>query len=141
MEVLSLIIGGAIGFISAIGKDWLLENKKQQIKKQEFQRAKLEEIFVLMDITFRSSIVPIEMTGSNVEYNGAKLSMLIRFYFSNLEEEYKKYINLFQKINMLKIENFMNKTNNLDEQLLNEFTSQYQTFLSCLVTESKKLKV
>lgn len=139
MEVLTLIVGGAIGFISAIGKDWLIENKKQKIKKQEFQREKLEEIFILMDVTFRSTLVPIEASTSN--YNGAKLSMLIRFYFPNLQEEYKKYLDLFQKINLIKVENFMQKTNKkVDNELVKKFSSQYQSFLSCLVDESKKTR-
>lgn len=129
-----------LGLSQPLEKIGLSKIKNQKIKKQEFQREKLEEIFILMDVTFRSTLVPIE--ASTTEYNGAKLSMLIRFYFQNLQEEYKKYLDLFQKINLIKVENFTQKTNKkVDDELLKEFHSQYQSFLSCLVDESKKIKV
>jgi len=49
MDILSLVVGGSIGFLASIAKDWLLENKKQKLKKQEFQREKLEEIYLLFE--------------------------------------------------------------------------------------------
>ena len=48
MEVSSILIGGAIGFMSAIAKDFLLENKKSKEKKLQFKKEKLEEIFLLI---------------------------------------------------------------------------------------------
>jgi hypothetical protein len=53
-----LLVGGLIGFLSAIGKDYLLEQKKQLAKEKTFKRQKLEEVFVLMSNFFKSSLVP-----------------------------------------------------------------------------------
>jgi hypothetical protein len=138
MQFLYIFIGGFIGFISAIGKDWLIENKKQKNKKQEFKKEKLEEIYILIYKIFKSSIDPT-IKSLNIEYDDAKLSMLIKFYFPNLEEQFNKYIQVVSNINLNKIQNFDKQINKIDEELFKNLYFQYKTFISYLKIENQKL--
>ena len=111
MDILSLVVGGSIGFLASIAKDWLIENKKQKLKKQEFQREKLEEIYLLFDkwdanfgstylvylhcyrseLTYQNVLQHIEkLEKSNFLLPGEfqKLQMLINIHFPQLANDY-----------------------------------------------------
>ena len=109
MDILSLVVGGSIGFLASIAKDWLLENKKQRLKKQEFQRDKLEEIYLLFEkwSTCFSTVyldylrcyrdrIPYDQVLENqlkeskllLPGEAQKLQMLINIHFPNLTNEY-----------------------------------------------------
>lgn len=95
MELLTLGLGGLIGFLSAVGKDLLLERSKNITKTKDFKRQKLEEIFILMDKLSQETIKPLKYKGS-LDGVGAKLGMIIRFYFPELNTDYKQFLQVFQ---------------------------------------------
>ncbi len=97
MDLLTLGIGGLIGFLSAIGKDFILENTKNKVKIKSFKREKLVEVFILMDKVTQETIKPLKYKNS-LDGVGAKLGMIIRFYFPELNEDYNKFLQIFQKI-------------------------------------------
>jgi hypothetical protein len=135
MDLLTLGIGGLIGFLSAIGKDFFLEHNKNKVKIKDFKRQKLEEIFILMDKVTQETIKPLKYKKS-LDGVGAKLGMIIRFYFPELNEDYKEFLQIFQKISQ--------KTITLDENVTlstHEITSYYEVhrvFINKVVEESKK---
>lgn len=135
MDLLTLGIGGLIGFLSAIGKDFILENTKNKVKIKNFKREKLEEVFILMDKVTQETIKPLKYKNS-LDGVGAKLGMIIRFYFPELNEDYNKFLQIFQKISQ--------KTMTLDENMTlstDEITTYYEAhrgFINKVVEESKK---
>ena len=135
MDLVTLGIGGLIGFLSAIGKDFLLESSKNKNKIKEFKKEKLEEIFILMDKVFQESLLPLKYKGS-LDGVGAKLGMTIRFYFPNLTQDYQKFVKVYA--------NVMEKTMQLDDKInLSEedrsiFYKAHKLFIDKIVLESKK---
>lgn len=135
MDVLVLGIGGLIGFLSAVGKDLLLEKSKHRLRTKEFKRQKLEEIFILMDKVSQETIKPLKYKGL-LDGVGAKLGMIIRFYFPELNDEYNKFLQIFQKISQ--------KTMVLDENItlsteeISEYYHAHSMFINKVVIESKK---
>ena len=135
VELATLGIGGLIGFLSATGKDFILENTKNKVKKKNLKREKLEEIFILMDKVTQETIKPLKYKNS-LDGVGEKLGMIIRFYFPELNEDYNKFLQIFQKISQ--------KTMTMDETMIlstDEITSYYEAhriFINKVVEESKK---
>ena len=37
MDAVSILVGGAVGFLVSVGKDWLLEDKKQKEKNKQLK--------------------------------------------------------------------------------------------------------
>ena len=60
MDLATLVMGGLIGFLSAVGKDFLTEHNRNKIKIKDFKRQKLEEIFILMDKVTQETIKPLK---------------------------------------------------------------------------------
>lgn len=131
LKKMELIIGGIIGFLSAVGKDFLLEKSKNKLKEKEFKRTKLEEIFILTKPFFEDAIKPIEYRKNP---DNAKLPMIIRFYFNNLQEEYDLFLDAYQK---LQLSHFDKEQKDLQESTV-KFAIQYQSFMNKVVEESKK---
>lgn len=135
MDLLTLGVGGLIGFLSAVGKDFFLEHNKNKIKIKDFKRQKLEEIFILMDKVSQETVKPLKYKNS-LDGVGAKLAMIIRFYFPELNDDYHIFLKVFQKISQ--------KTITLDENIsltTEEITTYYkahQIFINKIVEESKK---
>lgn len=135
MELWTLIVGGFIGFTSAVGKDFLLENKKSKEKMKDFKRQKLEDIFILMDKISQEAAKPLRYKNS-FDGVGAKLGMIIRFYFPELNNDYHQFLEVFQKI--------FQKTMTLDEQIslpqeeIATYYKAHQDFINKIVGESKK---
>jgi len=135
MDLATLGIGGLIGFLSAVGKDFLNEHNRNKIKIKDFKRQKLEEIFILMDKVTQETIKPLKYQNS-LDGVGAKIGMTIRFYFPELNQDYNDFIQVFQKISQ--------KTITLDENVslsTNEIRTYYEAhrvFITKVVEESKK---
>jgi hypothetical protein len=135
MELLILGAGGLVGFLSAIGKDIIIENKKNGAKLKEFKRQKLEKIFILMDKVSQETIKPLKYKNS-LDGVGAKLGMIIRFYFPELNNDYHIFLKVFQKISQ--------KTITLDENIsltteeIATYYKAHQVFINKIVKESKK---
>lgn len=134
MEFALILIGGAIGFLSSIGKDFFLERSKNKIKQNEFKRQKLEKVFVLMDKVFQESIKPIEYRGS-LDGVGAEASTIIRFYFPDLQEDYSVFIKSLQTINA---KFTPDNKHPIDNESIIKFSKEYSKFINKIVEESKK---
>ncbi|PHO11140.1 hypothetical protein CPG37_01465 [Malaciobacter canalis] len=135
MDLLTLGIGGLIGFLSAIGKDFLLEQSKNKIKTKDFKREKLEEIFILMDKVSQESLKPLKYKGS-LDGIGAKLGMTIRFYFPDLNKDYQDFLKVFQEVTQKTIT--LDDKINLTEEDIKMFYTAYGLFIDKIVLESKK---
>ncbi|MCK9373097.1 MAG: hypothetical protein M0P91_07850 [Sulfuricurvum sp.] len=135
MELITLILGGLIGFLSAIGKDLLLEKKKNQIKIKDFKRQKLEEIFLLMDQVTREAIKPLKYKDS-LDGVGAKLGMIIRFYFPELNTSYDQFIQVFLSTSQ-KTMTYDDKISLSQEEIL-AYYEAHRIFLDKVVQEAKQ---
>jgi len=135
MEVGTLIVGGFIGFVSAVGKDFILENKKSKEKIKDFKRQKLEKVFILMDKVTQETIKPLKYKNS-LDGVGARLGMIIRFYFPELNSDYHNFLKVFQKISQktLTLDNNVSLTT---EEILTYYKA-HQDFINKIVDESKK---
>jgi hypothetical protein len=135
VELITLILGGLIGFLSAIGKDLLLEKKKNQIKIKDFKRQKLEEIFLLMDQVTREAIKPLKYKDS-LDGVGAKLGMIIRFYFPELNTSYDQFIQVFLSTSQ-KTMTYDDKISLSQEEIL-AYYEAHRIFLDKVVQEAKQ---
>ena len=135
MDLATLGLGGLIGFLSAIGKDFILESTKNKVKIKNFKREKLEEIFILMDKVTQETIKPLKYKNS-LDGVGAKLGMIIRFYFPELNEDYNKFLQIFQKVSQKTITLDENVTLSTDE--ITNYYEAHRVFINKVVEESKK---
>ncbi len=135
MDLLTLGAGGLIGFLSAVGKDFFLEYNKNKIKIKDFKRQKLEEIFILMDKISQEAIKPLKYKNS-LDGVGAKLGMIIRFYFPELNEDYNEFLQIFQKVSQKTITLDENITLSTDE--IRSYYEAHKIFINKVVAESKK---
>jgi hypothetical protein len=133
MEISILIVGGMIGFLSAVGKDFLLERNKSKAKNKEFKRQKLEEVFILMDQVSQEAIKPLMLKNSTGD-SGARIGMIIRFYFPSLTDDYNKFIQVFQSI----IPKTLSDNTKLTAEEMETYYEAHQVFQSRVVEESKK---
>ncbi|MGB5965659.1 MAG: hypothetical protein WBF77_09050 [Sulfurimonadaceae bacterium] len=135
MELATLGLGGLIGFLSAIGKDLLLEKSKNIIKTKDFKRQKLEEIFILMDKVSQETIKPLKYKGS-LDGVGAKLGMIVRFYFPELNTDYKQFLQVFQST----VQKTMTYDENisLSQEEILAYYEAHRIFIDKVVKESKK---
>jgi hypothetical protein len=135
MELATLGLGGLIGFLSAIGKDFILEKSKNIIKTKDFKRQKLEEIFILMDKVSQETIKPLKYKGS-LDGVGAKLGMIIRFYFPELNADYKQFLQVFQSTSQKTIS--FDDNISLSQEEIFAYYEAHRIFIDKVVKESKK---
>jgi len=135
MDLATLGAGGLIGFLSAIGKDFILENNKKKAKIKDFKRQKLEEIFILMDKVSQETIKPLKYKNS-LDGVGAKLGMIIRFYFPELNNDYHIFLKIFQKISQKTIT--LDENTSLTTEEIATYYKAHQVFINKIVEESKK---
>lgn len=135
MDWLTLLIGGLVGFLSAIGKDFLLENSKNKLKTKDFKRQKLEEIFILMDKVLQETVKPLRYKGP-LDGIGAKIGMLVQFYFPHLNGDYNKYIQVFQETSLRTFE--LGERESLSTEELTKYYGAHKLFINAVVAESKK---
>lgn len=134
MDLVALGIGGLIGFLSAIGKDFLLEKSKNKIKTKDFKRQKLEEIFILMDKVLQETIKPLKYK-SSLDGVGAKLGMTIRFYFPELRDDYNKFIQIFQSTSQRTVA--LDENASLTTEELMTYVEAHRVFIDKVVKESE----
>ena len=103
MDAISILVGGAVGFFVSVGKDWLLENKKQKEKDKQLKRERLEELFILIEqwsnILGGNGIFLISVMENKIDYNiyldkvienkfdAGRMSMLQEIYATELSTE------------------------------------------------------
>lgn len=135
MELLTLGLGGLIGFLSAVGKDLLLERSKHITKTKDFKRQKLEEVFILMDKLSQETIKPLKYKGS-LDGVGAKLGMIIRFYFPELNTDYKQFLQVFQSTSQKTMT--YDESISLSQEEIMAYYEAHRIFIDKVVKESKK---
>ena len=134
-KLVLLLVGGVIGFIASIAKDYFVEKKKKKYKDIDFKREKLEDLFILISRTYIESINPLELRNKIEDKDaGAKAGLISRFYFPSIFKNYQEYINAYIIINQKTMNDY--KSVSIDE--LSNFTKEYQKFLNILELESKK---
>lgn len=135
IDLLTLIAGGLIGFLSAVGKDIILENKKNKLKVKEFKRKKIEEVFAIMYKIGKEILKPLE-NQKPLDQDSARINMIIRFYFPKLLYDYHIFLKVF-----LKISEKINKRLSLTNEEKIEYEELYKKFMDKIVEESKKYNV
>ena len=135
-KILFVIIGGIVGFLASIAKDYFVEKTKKRYQDRDFKREKLEELFIIVSRMFNQSIKPIEARDEINDYrdDGAKAALITRFYLPSIFKDYQKYIDSYICINQKTITNY--KSVSKDE--LSNYSKEYQVFLRVLESESKK---
>ena len=134
-KLVLLLVGGVIGFIASIAKDYFVEKTKKKYKDIDFKREKLEDLFILISRTYIESINPLELRNKIEDKDaGAKAGLISRFYFPSIFKNYQEYINAYIIINQKTMNDY--KSVSIDE--LSNFTKEYQKFLNILELESKK---
>jgi len=107
-----VVIGGILTFFFTWFKDLKIEKQKQKESEKQFKREKLEELFILLNQYNTNMIKPLIIQKNDIEQE--RLSMLIRFYFFDLDKEWHDYLLSCSKIIELKINN-QDYTNELPE--------------------------
>ena len=134
-KLVLLLVGGVIGFIASIAKDYFVVKTKKKYKDIDFKREKLEDLFILISRTYIESINPLELRNKIEDKDaGAKAGLISRFYFPSIFKNYQEYINAYIIINQKTMNDY--KSVSIDE--LSNFTKEYQKFLNILELESKK---
>lgn len=133
-KLVLLLVGGLIGFIASILKDYFVEKTKKKYKDIDFKREKLEELYILIHKTFLESIKPIELR-NNITNNDdcIKSSLITKFYFPSINKAIDEYSDISIEINQ-KI--FDNKALSSDE--MENFIKEHQKVIDIIVSESKK---
>jgi hypothetical protein len=128
-------MGGLLGFLSAVGKDFILEKSKNKLRTKDFKRQKLEEIFILINIVSQETGKPLKYQGS-LDGVGAKIGMLVRFYFPHLNNDYNEFIKVFKQTSLRTLE--LNEGEPLSTDVMANYYKAHKLFINKVVTESKK---
>ena len=135
MDLLPVFVSlgsASLGYLAKAFVDSRMENKKQKEKEKQFKREKLEEIFSLLDKVNKNAMNPIQLYDANVD--STKLTMLIRFYFPNINDEYQKFVNEYVEVGRIK----SNGENHVDAYM-NVLAKSYRLLCNKIVEESKRL--
>ena len=133
-KLVLLLVGGLIGFIASILKDYFVEKTKKKYKDIDFKKEKLEELYILIHKTFLESIKPIELR-NNITNNDdcIKSSLITKFYFPSINKAIDEYSDIYIEINQ---KFFDNKALSSDE--MENFIKEHQKVIDIIVSESKK---
>jgi len=98
MEILQIVIDMAISFFPNIGKDWVIDKKKEKEKDRQFKREKLEEIYMISkqmnDFLCASMEYKININCANP----TKLQMNVHLYFiDELNDEMNNFLCDYQE--------------------------------------------
>ncbi len=132
MDIGSMFAGGVIGLVVALAKDWFLENKKQKEKEKQFKREKLEKAFMILN-DYQNKITSLELVGlSDGKYDSLELTMIIKFYFPNLEIFFGEYVVMTTEFSLkLKLDR--------ETEGIEKIYKKYGEMCKLLVEESKKI--
>jgi len=121
MDAVSILVGGAVGFLVSVGKDWLLEDKKQKEKNKQLKRERLEELHILISHWSNNLLgnglnllaVMQEKLDYNqyldliiekeVNYDFQRIEMILNIYASELDETHNKLLELRGELNDIAI--------------------------------------
>lgn len=145
--MIDLIIGGIIGFGSAVGVNFINNTLTIKKEKKNFYRLKIEEVFLLLNKIdanlFHNSLQLYSISDNSKSFNLVSdemnsLSMLINFYFPHIETEYSKYMEICNDEN-IRIFNNLNKSDSKHNGEFNEkYFIEYSNFKNKVIQESKK---
>jgi hypothetical protein len=136
-KLVLLLVGGVIGFIASIAKDYFVEKTKKKIKENELKRNKLEELYMEVVKWFSFSSLSyvnfINNTGNlglleakrKFDYDLIKIEMIISIYSETLIKDYNEIISQ------------MHKLDKLEEN--DKYTNLYHDF--CNLSENFKKKI
>ena len=118
-KIILVILGGFIGFIASIAKDYFVEKTKRKYKEIELKREKAEELYILLEkwansFFNRSNYLTLVMK-NNISYNEyldyivensnkvdyIRIEMLLKIYFKKmlpLKIYFKKMLPSFELI-------------------------------------------
>jgi hypothetical protein len=120
-KLVLLLVGGVIGFIASIAKDYFVEKTKRKYKEIELKREKAEELYILLEkwanfFFFQKNHLVLVMNG-HIDYNeyldyiineGEKnkvdfkrIDMIINIYFDKLlsfDEKVRKQMEIVNDI-------------------------------------------
>lgn len=116
-KLVLLLVGGIIGFIASIAKDYFVEKTKRKYKEIELKREKAEELYILLEkwansFFNRSSYLTLVMK-KNISYNEyldyivenpskvdfIRIEMLLKIYFKNMLPSYELILKQRDEIN------------------------------------------
>jgi len=122
----------SFGYLAKAFVDSKMETKKQKEKEKQFKREKLEKAFMILN-DYQNKITSLELVSlSDGEYNSSELTMIIKFYFPNLEVFFGEYVALSSEFS-LKLK-FDKETEGIEK-----IYKKYGEMCKLLVEESKKI--
>ena len=116
-KLVLLLVGGVIGFIASILKDYFVEKTKRKYKEIELKREKAEEVYILLEkwansFFNRSNYLTLVMK-KNISYNEyldyivenptkvdfIRIEMLLKIYFKDMLPSYELILKQRGEIN------------------------------------------
>jgi hypothetical protein len=116
-KIILVILGGFIGFIASIAKDYFVEKTKRKYKEIELKREKAEELYILLEkwansFFNRSNYLTLVMK-NNISYNEyldyivensnkvdyIRIEMLLKIYFKKMLPSFELIIKQRDEIN------------------------------------------
>ncbi|MGE4396764.1 MAG: hypothetical protein AB7D34_04830 [Sulfurimonas sp.] len=95
----------------------------------------MEEIFILMDKVTQEALKPLKFKNL-LDGIGAKIGMIIRFYFPHLKDDYNQFLKVYQDT-VQKTMSF-DDTITLTKEEIMIYYKAYRTFINKVVRESEK---
>jgi len=154
-----ILIGGIIGFLSAIFKDYLLENKKEKIRQTILKKERLEELYILLDhwsssfsihgsnllsvmnndITYNQYLDLLSNKKNNFEFH--RIKMLVNIYAKELDVYYQEVLDTSGKANKIqtKFKFEYENGNTVGQDFINTYKNELYEFLIKIEILQKKL--
>ena len=120
MDFGSMLAGGVIGLVVAIVKDYFGDKRKEKEKEKQFKMEKLEKAFMLLTDLDTKVNDSKDRLLSEGEYNSFELTMIIRFYFSNIHDEYMEYLK-YSMVHSLQV-----KKHQITQDKMKEYYEKYR---------------
>ena len=166
MEISSILAGGLVGFLVAIGKDWLIESKKQKEKARQLRREKLEELYMLVShwsialLGNGISLLAVMqnklsynqyldiLIEKNVSHDFHRIEMILDIYAPDLHIVYKKLLEARTDLNNIENEHKLVYTDGnidgvgfiksyiLDQDIFEKLTNVLKIEIANLVLEN-----
>ena len=143
-KLVLLLVGGVIGFIASIAKDYFVEKTKKKIKENELKRNKLEELYMevfkwfsFSSLRYVNFIYKIDNSSlsegkKKFDYDLIKIEMIISIYSETLTEDYYEIISQMHKLDKLEEnDNYIN--------LYNDFCNLSENFKKKIVQKIKDI--